>query len=506
MNNSESEAKIIDSPQQASGELAGGLEVSGEAQLPASGFEFAPEYAAELREAEVSSATVMQAPVGASAPEALRVDAPGWSAGIEASTTLRRWTPILLKFASVQLGVQAIGFAAGILVVRNLSKAEYAYYTLCNSMLATVLVLSDGGISSAVSSIGGRVWSDRGRLSQLMQTALRLRRVMAAVTLPIVISVLVWLLWRNGAPPGKIAILLVIVLVGCGLELVTRIYAVALRLRSEVRQIQRQALVSTMIRFALIAAALMVWLNVEIALLAVVAGFAVQYWMMRTWSRAQLDTDAAPDPQMRGEIVSVVRRQSPHAIYYCLQSQIVIWLISIFGNAERVAEVGALTRLAVVFSILSAVTSDLLFPAFARTQDPGMVRRRYLQIVLAFVVMSGMLICLVALFPAQVLSVLGARYSGLAREGVLMAVSSVVGAVAGLVWGLNASRAWIIPPVQFIPVILLIQIGLAVFLDLSTVRGVLLFSMFSALATVLWAIVFALARIHNLQSHGWEAT
>jgi len=494
-----SEAKIIDSPQQTSGELAGGLGVSVEAQPPASGFEFAPEYAAELRAAEVSSATVMQAPVGASAPEAAGVDAPGWSAGIEASTTLRRWTPILLKFASVQLGVQAIGFAAGILVVRNLSKAEYAYYTLCNSMLATVLVLSDGGISSALSSIGGRVWSDRGRLSQLMRTALRLRRVMAAVTLPIVISVLVWLLWRNGAPPGKIAILLVIVVVGCGLELVTRIYAVALRLRSEVRQIQRQALVSAMVKFALIAAAL-VWLNVDIALLAVVAGFAVQYWMMRKWSRAQLDADAASDPQMRREIVSVVRRQSPHAIYYCLQSQIVIWLISIFGNAERVAEVGALARLAVVFSILSAVTSDLLFPAFARTQDPGMVRRRYLQIVLAFVVMSGMLICLVALFPAQVLSVLGARYSGLAREGVLMAVSSVVGAVAGLVWGLNASRAWIIPPVQFIPVILLIQIGLAVFLDLSTVRGVLLFSTVTALSGVVWSIGFALLRMHRLQN------
>ena len=43
---------------------------------------------------------------------------------------LRRWTPILVKFASVQAVVQVVGFAAGILVIRNLPKREYALYTL----------------------------------------------------------------------------------------------------------------------------------------------------------------------------------------------------------------------------------------------------------------------------------------------------------------------------------------------------------------------------------------
>ena len=420
--------------------------------------------------------------------------------GFRAGGMLRRWTPILLKFVSVQMIVQAIGFGAGILILRNLPKREYALYTLCNTILAAVLVLSDGGISSAMTAIGGRVWHDRSRLSQLIRTALQLRRLLATFALPVVIAALVWLLRRNGARPDKIAVLVSIVLAGCGLELVTRIYAVALRLKSEVREIQKQALVSSTVKVAVIATAVLVRFNVEIATLAVVAGFAVQYAMLQRWGRTHLDAHVAPDPEMRREIVSVVRRQSPHTIYYCLQAQIMVWLISIFGNAERVAEVGALSRLAVVFSILSALMSDLLFPAFARTQHPAMVRLRYLQILIVFLTISGSLIAMVALFPSQVLSVLGSRYSGLHREGVLMAVSTVLGTLAGVTWSLNTTRAWIVPAALYIPAALALQVVLIHFLDLSTVRGVLTLSIFTAVPDAAWAIGLAALRIRRLQA------
>ncbi len=471
---------------------------SGEEQTTAAGFDFAPEYAAELQPAEVSSAaTAVPAEAGTSALEVSEVEARSWFAGTEASATLRHWTPILLRFTSIQVVVQAIGFAAGILVVRNLPKQEYAFYTLCNTMLATVLVLADGGISSALTAIGGRVWQDRGRLSQLLRTSLLLRRQMAAAAVPVVVGLLVWLLRRNGAPAGKIAVLVAIVLAGCGLELVTRIYVVALRLNSEIRQIQKQSLFAALLKFCLLAAAVALWFNVEFALLAVVAGFAVQYWMLRNWSRTHLDANATPDPEMRSEIVSVVRRQSPHSIYYCLQAQITVWLISVFGNADRVADVGALARLAVVFVVLGSLTSELVFPAFARIQNLSTLRQRYLQIVCGFAAVSGLLIGVVAIFPGEVLSVLGSRYSHLRTEGILMALNSVMGAMAGLTWGLNASRAWIISPVTFIPVVLMIQIGLIAVLDFATVRGVLLFSTVTALSGFVWSIGFALLRMRS---------
>src|SRR5581483_467144 len=255
------------------------------------------------------------------------------------SAMLRRWVPLLVKFASIQVVVQILGFASGILVVRNLVKAEYALYTLGNTMLATILLIADSGVSSALTSIGGRVWQDRGRLSQLMKTALHLRRWMLGGTLVIVLPVLLWLLIQNGATRGKASWIVGIVVLGCGLEVVTRIYAVALRLKSEVGQIQKQALVAAAVKFAIVALALTVKLTVEVALLAVAAGFATQYWMLRRWHLHNLDVHAERDITMRHDIVAIVRKQAPLTIYYCLQAQITVWLISAFGNATSVADV-----------------------------------------------------------------------------------------------------------------------------------------------------------------------
>lgn len=412
---------------------------------------------------------------------------------------LQRWMPILVKFASVQVLVQVLGFAAGILVIRNLPKREYALYTLGNTMLATILVLADSGISSALTAIGGRIWHDKQRLSQLIRTALDLRRLLVTVTVPIVIPVLVWLLIQNGASIPKTAILVAAVLLGCGLELITRIYAVALRLKSEIRQIQNQALVAALVKLAIVGIAVLVWFNVEIAIFAVVAGYAVQYWMLHRWSAKHLDAHAPSDPEMRTGILAVVRKQAPLTIYYCLQGQITVWLISVFGNADSVADVGALGRLAVVFSILGSLTSEILFPAFARIQNARMLRRRYLQIVLSFAALSAALVAVVAVFPGQVLAVLGSQYSHLQTEGILMAVSTVLGAIAGLTWGLNSSRAWIVSPVKFIPLTIALQVVLVYFLNLSTVRGVLVLSILSTVPSIGLAGWFASVQMRTMQ-------
>src|SRR5216684_345709 len=83
----------------------------------------------------------------------------------------------------VPTAVQTLGFAAGILIVRGLPKREYAFYTIGNTMLATILLLADSGISSALTAIGGRVWQDDHRLGRLLTTTLQLRRQLAILTI-----------------------------------------------------------------------------------------------------------------------------------------------------------------------------------------------------------------------------------------------------------------------------------------------------------------------------------
>jgi O-antigen/teichoic acid export membrane protein len=418
---------------------------------------------------------------------------PGWLA----HTPLGKWAPILVQFAFIQAVVQALGFAAGLLIVRTLPKREYAFYTIGNTMLGTILVLADSGISSALMAIGGRVWQDGQRLGSLLNTAFQLRRQLAALTLLVVVPVLIWLLAQNGASRLTIAGLVVAVLAGSGLELITSIYAVALRLRSEIRQIQKQAMASALVKLAIVGIALFIFMNAVIAIVSVVIGYAVQFAMLRRWVHRTVDRSAPADPIMRSQIVSVLKKQAPHSIYYCLQGQITVWLISIFGNAESVANVGALGRLAVVFALLSSITAEVVLPAFARIQSLHHLRRRYFQIVAGYFGVSVLSVAAVALFPRQILSVLGHQYSGLHAEGFLMAACAVVSTTAGLLWAINSARAWIVHPAFLIPCTIVVQVATISFLDLATVKGVLLFTMYSWVPSIVLSLRLAMKQMWN---------
>jgi len=410
-------------------------------------------------------------------------------------SSVQKWAPILAKFAFVQGLVQIIGLAAGLLIVRSLPKQQYALYTIGNTMLATILVLADSGISSALSAIGGRIWKDASRLSSLLNTALQLRGKLAAVTVLVVVPVLIWLLMQNGANFWMTLGIAAAVLVGCTFELITGIYLVALRLKSEIRQIQTQALFGSLVKLAIVGAALFIFLNAVVALLAVIVGYGVQFWMARRWAKAEIDSTAPRDAEMHSEIISVFRKLAPHSIYYCLQAQIMVWLISIFGNSESVADVGALGRLAVVFALLSSVTVEVVLPAFSRIQSLPLLRRRYIQIVLGYCSFSVLLVVLVALFPQQILSVLGQQYSSLHSEGILIAACGVVSTTAGLLWATNGARAWVVPPGLLIPITIALQAVLVAVLNLSTVKGVLLFSLYTWVPSVIFSVCLAIKKM-----------
>jgi hypothetical protein len=62
------------------------------------------------------------------------------------------WGKLITIVGSAQILVQAISLISGILVIRLLPTHEYALYTLANTMLGTMSLLADGGISTGVMS------------------------------------------------------------------------------------------------------------------------------------------------------------------------------------------------------------------------------------------------------------------------------------------------------------------------------------------------------------------
>jgi hypothetical protein len=241
----------------------------------------------------------------------------------------------------VQVIAQGLGFLAGIIVVRNLSKEDYACFMIVNTIGPAMNLLSDSGITSSLAAIGGSFWQDDTRLGSLIRTALNLRRQLVLFSFLAVTPVLIWMLRRNHVPVFTIAWLVPITLTGVICQLNVGVLSVVVNLRQQVGRMQALVFCGALPRLVLIALfAALGFLNSPLAVAAGTLGLAGQYWLLRQWVRPQVSDNAYPSKALRSKILAIVKRQAPLTIYFCLQGQIGIWLISIFGSVHRVAEVG----------------------------------------------------------------------------------------------------------------------------------------------------------------------
>jgi O-antigen/teichoic acid export membrane protein len=405
------------------------------------------------------------------------------------------------SFAFAQGAVQLIGFLSGILLVRTLDQREYAYFTIANTMQGTINVLADIGISIGLVSIGGRVWQDRQRFGQLINTGLKLRRTLGAIAIAVVTPILYLMLVKNGASVPYALGLIAIVLLGLWVQLSIGVLSVVPRLHSDIKRIQAIDLTGSIARLVVLIALVFVFLNASAAMIVGSATLLLQWWLLRRYVTRVVDLDAPENSDDRRAMLGFIRNQAANAIFFCLQGQITIFLISFFGTrASSVAEVGALGRLAMIFAVLSNLLTNVFAPAFARCQSPRRLRWQFTGIVGAVSAFSAALVAAAALFPQAFLFVLGGKYMHLEHELVLMVGGAVASALTGTFWALNASKAWIAGSWLYVPLTVATQAAMIPFVDFSSVRGVLVFNLISAIPNLLINFVLSYRGLRSVNA------
>jgi O-antigen/teichoic acid export membrane protein len=408
---------------------------------------------------------------------------------------------IIGNFAIVQAIVQMIGFLSGILLVRTLEQREYAYFTIANTMQGTINLLADIGISVGMISIGGRVWQDRHRFGQLVSTALSMRRKLGAVAIIIVTPVLYFLLVKNGASFFYTAVLIVMVLAGLLIQLSLGVLDVVPRLRSDIARIQSIDLTGAIARLLVLVTLMYFFLNAGVAVAVASATLLLQYAMLRKYVAGVIDLDAPENAEDRAAMAGFIRKLAANAVFYCLQGQITVFLISFFARrTSSIAEVGALGRLAMIFAVLSNLLTNVFVPAFARCQSARKLRWLYAAIIGGVGAFSLLVLCGAGIFPDQFLFVLGSKYAHLHRELLLMVGGAILSALTGTFWALNASKAWVAGSWLYIPLTLATQIALISYTDFSSVMGVLTFNLISAIPNLLLNIALSYRGFRSFQS------
>jgi len=391
---------------------------------------------------------------------------------------LFEWGRVISIAGSAQILVQATGLLTGILIIRMLPTKEYAFYTLANTMLSTMTVLADGGISAGVMAQGGKVWRDKKQLGLVLSTGLDLRRKFAVFSLLVAVPILIYLLLHQGATVWVILLIIATLIPSFYAALSDSLLEIVPKLHQDIRPLQANQVMVNLFRMFL--STLSIFFPFTFIIL-LANGIPRMYGNMKLQKIVSkfAEGNQPPDAGYRKNIIEIVKKMMPGSIYYCISGQITIWLISFFGTTESIAKIGALGRLSMVLSIFTVLFGTLITPRFARLPDNRTsLLSKFVTIQVVMVILCTAICGIVYLFPQPALWILGQKFQGLEVELTLSILASCLALMSGVFFSLSSSRGWPThPAVLIIGNIIFVVTGAFLF-NVSTLKGALWFNIF----------------------------
>ena len=390
----------------------------------------------------------------------------------------RRWLRRISnvsKFFSAQLVVQLVGFTVGILVVRALTKEEYALYAICVSVTSAGVALAEGGVGSVLMAEGDRYEREPARFRGLMWAALRFRRVIGLAAAGPITVLLSMMLAQNGATAVTIVTCVAIVALTVWLSLERGIYQVPLRLSHRYLRIQVSSLAGSIARLTLTATLVLVGnLTIEVSLALIVLSAAIEMLILKSGVgfRGPDTTSRDVQAEAKRRLAMTMRRVLPASVTSVLQGQAFLLVLSFVGTATIIAEISALSRFTVVYVMFSAFFLDVVSSKFARLPANPLIVTRSLLVALAlYLTVVALIVTAFGVLHVPILGLLGNDYSNLETE--LLIVTSGSGLIAfGMAWrNLNYARNWVAGSWTLVPLTIAWAVAGVLTLDLTDLRA-----------------------------------
>ncbi len=379
----------------------------------------------------------------------------------------------LSRFFSAQILVQGVGFVVGILLVRAMTKEEFALYSICVSVTAAGVALSEGGVTGVLMSEGPNFGVRRARFATLLHGAVRFRRIIAVFMLAPSSVLLFIMLARNGATPLLAIWSIVIVVLTMWFSLERGLLQVPLRLDAQYVRIQYASLLAACLRLVLVGVLFATQsVGVWEALSVVAVSTILEIWVLRRSLRSL----PAANPHQRlqsvvkSRLMLALGRTMPATITAVLQGQAFLLILSFSSSTEVIAELSALARFSVVYVVFNAFFLDVISGRFARaTSARRHLARGVTSALLGYLGIVAIVVAAMSVFSVPVLAVLGPDYSGLEIELVIVSLGSGLIALGNAWRNLNFARNWVRGSWLFVPSTMVwVLIGIFA-LDLSNI-------------------------------------
>lgn len=380
------------------------------------------------------------------------------------------------RFVLGQAALTGVNALTGFALVRGLEKADYAAYSLTFSLLAIAVNASNMGLTSALLGLGGRVWPDATSVRLVLNSAQQLRnRIGAVLALPFV-AYCGWQLPHIGVDVPQTALLTALVLVAAWVQMQANFYAIVLQLGKAVAALLRHDLLSAALKLVGAFAAIQLGWPVWAVVGWIVACLWLNYWAHVRAAQPLLSDSSDTDETYLRPMRVLVRANAVRTLYWSFEGQITILLCAWFASAERLADIGALGRLGVLFGIFQSFVASYTLPDLAKARTPALVLRQALRTLGAATVLLAPILVWAALHPPSLLWILGPNYADLTEQLLPFLLASVVGQLAAVLYQICTARAWLSLNRYYVVLALPLQLLLISALDLRHIEGVILFA------------------------------
>ncbi len=359
------------------------------------------------------------------------------------SENSRRRYRILLVYLTGQGLVQFTNLLTGFLLLRWLTMENYAQFIVAFTFQLTLGFLTDLGFSGTIVALVGPRGNDPSVIGAYIRSGRHLRNVLLLVLTPVAAVFYVHITRQHHWTVVTSVLLFASVVASIYFSTTVSYFGAPLLIRGRLSHYYRHQLTGALFRIlacgalyfsGLLSAWTTSWVNA--------LGFFVIGWLFAREARPFIALPAHPDSKATRQMMQYILPSLPSYLFFALQGQIALFLISFFGQTHSIAEVGALGRIGQLFLLLIGFNAAVIEPFMARLPDKQ-VLRNYLLIAAAASAVCVPVCCLGFFDPKLFLLLLGPKYASLSRETGWLILSSCVGYLVAVLWTMTAARRWI---------------------------------------------------------------
>jgi O-antigen/teichoic acid export membrane protein len=402
-------------------------------------------------------------------------------------------------------GIESFGVIlsgiAGLLIVNVLPKDQYAAYTFLVACTTLMMGITDLGVAHCCMPVVGQRNRDVPWVVAVCHHVFHKRWLLLSLGLVIIVPYWYFTSREHRWTGSGYWLASAVAMGGVLVTLREHNANTVLLILGKISTLNRVAFSTHAVRIAFVGFVLLLPMSLYSTAGLIAATVAASIVSLMLYMRAFRDQhigdhrlDADTGRRVDGEIIRIAKPLILPAIFYQVQGVVTVFIVSLFGTANMVAEVGAFGRLAMALVVVDRVANILLFPAIARAQTGPRFVRVLAQVHGLYLLAMACTFMTSLLFPQYWILLLGEQYRSMTPLVWMMFLSSLLGNASGFAFrtltvrGATARQSFSIVATLITQVLYLWLIGIS---DLKSVLG---FGLASSAANCVFQYALLLAR------------